>query len=53
MIDMYLRTFITKILFFILSNLLPLTRIEVDTQATDIFPYSDYNITMFMKQVNF
>lgn len=53
MIDMYLRTFITKILFFILSNLLPFTRIEVDTQTTDIFPYSDYNITMFMKQANF
>ena len=36
MIAMYLRTFIIKILFFILSNLLSFSRLEVDTQTTEV-----------------
>ena len=51
MIEMYLRNFITKILFFISSNLLSFSRIEVDTQQL-MFPIYNYTFYEIFKQAN-
>ena len=46
MIAMYRRTFITKILFDILSNIIS-AKIEGIQSTTDIFPIYNYTITLY------
>ena len=51
MIETYLRTFITKILFFIFIKPPFFSRLEVDTQQLK-FPNINYTIKIFGKQAN-
>ena len=51
MIEMYLRIFIIKILFFIFIKPPFFFRLEVDTQQP-MFPIYNYTINEIIKQVN-